>query len=64
MTDLMEQLNILKGLAEDATMDAAKFDNGDNTAGVRVRKAMQNIKKVAQEIRQTVQREIRRNRID
>ena len=34
--------------------DAQKFENGNKTAGTRVRQAMQEIKRIAQEIRETV----------
>ena len=35
--------------------DAGKHDNGNNAAGTRVRKEMQSIKLIAQEIRTRVQ---------
>ena len=35
--------------------DAGKHDNGNNAAGTRVRKEMQSIKKIAQEVRIRVQ---------
>ena len=40
---------------DEALVDAVKFDNGNNSAGTRVRKAMQNIKGLAQEVRVEVQ---------
>ena len=40
---------------DEALVDAVKFDNGNNSAGTRVRKAMQNIKCLAQEVRIEVQ---------
>ena len=40
-------LNMSEQLA-DAVNDAEKFDAGNNSAGTRVRKAMQNIKNLAQ----------------
>ena len=40
---------------DEALVDAVKFDNGNNSAGTRVRKAMQNIKGLAQEVRVGVQ---------
>ena len=46
--------NIQRQLDE-AFVDAVKFDNGNNSAGTRVRKAMQNIKGLAQEVRIEVQ---------
>ena len=62
MTDLMKQLKDLKELAETAVTDATKFDGGNRSAGVRVRKAMQGIKKVAQKIREMVQQESNKRR--
>ena len=46
--------NIQRQLDE-AFVDAVKFDNGNNSAGTRVRKAMQHIKGLAQEVRVEVQ---------
>jgi len=43
-------LNMSEQLA-DAVNDAEKFDAGNNSAGTRVRKAMQNIKSLAQNVR-------------
>ena len=40
---------------DEALVDAVKFDNWNNSAGTRVRKAMQNIKGLAQEVRIEVQ---------
>lgn len=37
-----------------AQSEAAKFDNGNKAAGTRVRGAMQEIKKLAQEVRESV----------
>lgn len=48
----MELFNDIKNLVEDAEKDAIKFYEGNNkAAGVRLRKAMQNIKGLAQELR-------------
>ena len=48
----MELFNNIKNLVEDAEKDAIKFYEGNNkAAGVRLRKAMQNIKGLAQELR-------------
>ena len=41
--------------------DADKHDNGNNAAGTRVRKEMQSIKLIAQEVRKRVQND-RNNR--
>ena len=38
-----------------AAKDSEKFVEGNNSAGTRVRKYMQNIKKLAQEVRVNVQ---------
>ena len=46
--------NISEQLTE-AIYDAEKFDAGNNSAGTRVRKAMQNIKNLAQQVRLEVQ---------
>ena len=40
---------------DEALVDAVKFDNGNNSAGTRVRKAMQNIKNLCQDVRTEVQ---------
>ena len=50
--------NLLNNMAEqfqEALQDAEKFTNGNNSAGTRVRKAMQNIKNLAQQVRLEVQ---------
>jgi hypothetical protein len=51
-------INLFKSMEtefNEATNDAAKFTQGNNSAGTRVRKAMQNIKALAQEVRTEVQ---------
>ena len=53
-----EVTSLLKNMAEQfhgATNDAMKFEGGNNSAGTRVRKAMQNIKNLAQQVRLEVQ---------
>ena len=45
----------LEQILGDSMIDASKFINGINSAGTRVRKAMQEVKKIAQEIRLEVQ---------
>ena len=40
---------------EEAAVDAVKFAEGNSSAGTRVRKAMQNIKNLAQQVRLEVQ---------
>ena len=41
----------------EAAQDSIKFVQGNNSAGTRVRKAMQNIKSLAQDIRVEVQKQ-------
>jgi len=51
-------MNLLRTMGEqfnEAAQDAAKFLEGNNSAGTRVRKAMQNIKNLAQQVRVEVQ---------
>jgi len=53
-----EVTSLLKNMAEqfrEAFQDAEKFTGGNNSAGTRVRKAMQNIKNLAQQVRVEVQ---------
>jgi hypothetical protein len=51
----MEKFNQLKELVNAAEADAAKFfENGNGAAGTRVRKTMQDLKNLAQEIRNEV----------
>ena len=47
----MEAYDRLKLLVDAAGDDVAKAERGNKAAGVRVRKQMQEIKKVAQEVR-------------
>lgn len=48
----MEKFNQLKSLVESINDDYTKFtEKGNSAAGTRVRKVMQEIKKLAQEIR-------------
>ena len=51
-------INLFKSMEtefNEAASDAAKFTQGNSSAGTRVRKAMQNIKALAQEVRTEVQ---------
>lgn len=51
----MKNYNKLKSLVENAESDFAKFyDKGNAAAGTRVRKAMQEMKGLAQDIRKEV----------
>lgn len=49
-TMINEMLNLL----EDSLDDAKKFDNGNKTAGTRIRKIMQEMKVSAQKVRETI----------
>ncbi len=52
----MEKFEQLKNLVINATDDFAKFyDKGNKAAGTRARKAMQEVKTLAQEIRKDIQ---------
>ena len=54
----MDQVLIdMKEMLEDTEVDLIKFINGTASAGARVRKRMQEIKKMAQELRIMVQGE-------
>ena len=45
----------LQDVVNDCQTDVIKFVEGNNSAGTRVRKAMQNVKALAQEVRIEVQ---------
>ena len=45
----------LQNAINDCQADVTKFVGGNNSAGTRVRKAMQNVKSLAQEVRVEVQ---------
>ena len=60
LSELMEELTRLKALVDTAEVDITKFDNGNHSAGIKVRKGMQNIKKVVQKIREMVQQKARK----
>jgi hypothetical protein len=45
----------LQNAINDCQADVTKFVEGNNSAGTRVRKAMQNVKSLAQEVRVEVQ---------
>ena len=52
----LEQLiSTMKSEMENAEIEAMKFNTGNQSAGTRVRKHMQNIKTVAQNVRTEVQ---------
>ena len=51
----MDLLQNLESVLELFKADYAKFERGNKTAGTRARKHLQNIKKTAQELRNTIQ---------
>ena len=55
MSEITETLENISEQLQEAIHDAEKFDLGNNSAGTRVRKYMQSIKKLAQEVRVEVQ---------
>jgi len=55
MDEISKTLHNMSEQLADAINDAEKFDAGNNSAGTRVRKAMQNIKSLAQNVRLEVQ---------
>jgi len=55
MSEITETLDNIHDQLLTAINDAEKFDLGNNSAGTRVRKAMQNIKGLAQNVRLEVQ---------
>ena len=52
---IYESYSRLEQIVVDSMLDASKFVNGNNSAGTRVRKVMQEVKKIAQNIRTEVQ---------
>ena len=55
MDEISKTLHNMSEQLATAINDAEKFDAGNNSAGTRVRKAMQNIKSLAQSVRLEVQ---------
>ena len=55
MDEITKTLHNMSEQLADAINDDEKFDAGNNSAGTRVRKAMQNIKSLAQNVRLEVQ---------
>ena len=55
MNEITSTLHNISEQLVDAIYDAEKFEAGNNSAGTRVRKAMQNIKSLAQNVRLEVQ---------
>ena len=56
---MQNELNILMSELDaefhNATIESEKFSNGNNSAGTRLRKHMQNLKNLAQRVRTEVQ---------
>lgn len=50
----MEDYQKLKQLVADIEEDVAKAEGGNKAAGTRVRKAMQDIKNIAQDVRKKI----------
>ena len=50
----MQEYDSLRRLIEEIEEDVAKAEGGNKAAGTRVRKAMQDIKNVAQDIRKKI----------
>jgi hypothetical protein len=50
----MEDYDRLRELVESAAEDVAKAEGGNKAAGTRVRKAMQDIKNCAQDVRKKI----------
>ena len=55
MDEISKTLHNMSEQLAEAINDAEKFDAGNNSAGTRVRKAMQNVKSLAQNVRLEVQ---------
>ena len=55
MNKLNNAFNELQNAINDCQSDMSKFVEGNNSAGTRIRKAMQTVKTMAQEIRVEVQ---------
>ena len=55
MNELKGKYKIMQDMIKEGEVDLVKFESGNNSAGTRVRKNMQAIKNMAQEIRLEVQ---------
>tara|TARA_R110000744_G_scaffold18249_1_gene49133 strand:- start:321 stop:509 length:189 start_codon:yes stop_codon:yes gene_type:complete len=55
MNELNNTFDELQNVINDCQGDVTKFVDGNNSAGTRVRKAMQDIKRLAQDVRTEVQ---------
>jgi len=54
---VFETWNDINGIMENSQEDLTRFINGNKAAGTRLRKHMQNIKHLAQEVRLEVQQQ-------
>ena len=52
--EIMDLIEDIKETIDRTKTDVVKFDEGNNAAGARVRKAMQTVKTQAQEVRVTI----------
>ena len=58
----METFEKMQSLLEETKNDVSKFfEKGNDSAGARIRKAMQDIKKLAQQLREEVQENRKNN---
>ena len=55
MNEIINTLQNMESQLNEAALDAMKFEQGNNSAGTRVRRVMQNIKGLAQQVRIEVQ---------
>jgi len=55
--NVIKTMMAMGNVFESCEVDAEKFVEGNNSAGVRLRKAMQQIKNMAQDVRVEVQRQ-------
>jgi hypothetical protein len=55
MTTIVSMLEDMVATLNEAMKDAVKSDKGNKTAGTRVRKIMQDIKRSAQDVRNQIQ---------
>ena len=55
MNKLNNEFDQLQDVINDCQTDVTKFIEGNNSAGTRVRKAMQEVKRLAQDVRVEVQ---------
>ena len=55
MNELNEMMSAMESEFANAIVENNKFSNGNNSAGTRLRKHMQNVKNLAQRVRTEVQ---------